>query len=304
MYSPMRIFVIFLVSVAYVGCSASVPSTEDVQLEMEKRLTAEANDCLRLVGLEKTNGYESPTLAGTYVVQFDVEVEFLRECKWKVDSMRKGQHNSFETSETDEQARQRGGSWAQFRNNFENVGDSYTKGTRVKLQGEQGFLNTEKGFQPASDLLSMTETASVKSEKELQGVTAHMLASINHAIVERSKIGINIDATGVFQAAAESDMDLRLGLEAMLVPYIIKALPDKDAWGHQIEYLLVGQTAYARSPGSDGKFTFEPKEAREWPEMETYPDDAYEGDLVIHVAGYGAGFAYGPECLSSWLCDW
>lgn len=177
-------------------------------------------------------------------------------------------------------------------------GDVFTWSAKGLFQKFESGWRLDEWQEGSQKLLSRAEVAELelpKDHRKLQGVTASLLSSVNGA-VEMAGLG----AEELYDAVGAADGDVKVALTGLLVPRHLKSLPDKDGWGYPIEYLLAGPALYARSPGSDGEFSFVPEPNRP-NNFNGSPVDAHDADLVIYVAGYDGIFVAGPDCLPS--CD-
>jgi len=137
------------------ACGPRVPGANEVRAELSRRATAEANGCIRLHGVEKTNGYPAPALNDVYVVVFWAEIEFIRACKWRTPMFRPGEHASFQMTVTDSAANPPEDLVVSVFDGSQAPGDQHAAGTRERVTGELGFQVTERGFEPVSELLKM-----------------------------------------------------------------------------------------------------------------------------------------------------
>ncbi len=288
------------------GCSAEVPSEQSIRTELQRRIAAESNGCMRLVETEKTNGYEAPSMPNAYVVVFNATIEFAKDCKWSTRMFEQGKHKNFATTITDAQARQKGGYWSEFFNMSQNPGAPFTEGTRVRVAGEQAFVKTEKGYQPLTDMFAVEELGRIFSDRDIRMALIAQFDPWDEAMyswydaaqaanpgAQRIK-GISDFAAEVAERGGSSE-EIRAAVEKELVPRFLKEIPKEDGWGNTIDYLVDVKynLLFLRSPGKDGKSSWVLDDYQKG--MQFYDPEDYDGDLVWYFNGTDSYFVHGPD---------
>ncbi len=133
------------------GCGSSSQDSKPTVAEGEKVLSdgipSESEGRIKVAKFSKTDG-QSSVVNGVamYKMEFQAELEFTEDCKWRTRSVLDNAHTSFRTVKLPPEASSDNFSWSQWDSDTQTPGTVMKRGQRQQISGTLTFEKSEKGW--------------------------------------------------------------------------------------------------------------------------------------------------------------